>query len=394
MLANLHLHDAKTVAKRFQTGISLHSHTCHSKETLDFVYRYAKESSLLDWAIRRGERQFEQRRGGRKLDFGKAWWTPPVAPRDAWDLEATQIREYGLNPIVSITDHDTIAANLSLTEMPGFENTPLSVEWTVPYRGTFFHLGIHNLPKANAIQYMMEFASFTANPVESMIGELLSAIASLPGTLVIFNHPCWDEKGIGGDTHHRAVLDFIAAYRNHLHAVELNGLRPWKENRQVLELSESTEMPLISGGDRHGMEPNTILNFTKAANFSEFADEVRDGYSEVVLMPSYGHAFRLRILRDLQDILSDRPAHGLGWVRWEQRVFWEDHLGVVRCFADIFGATNPIPVQIFTRVVGALRNPLFNGLVNHFWGQDDQVGLEAITDNVSVVPAPEQARAA
>ncbi len=392
MQANLHLHHAKSVAKRFRTGISLHSHTCYSKETLGFVYRYAKDSGLLNWAIRRGERQFEARKG-RKLDFAKAWWTPPVAPRDAWELEASQIREYGLDPIVSITDHDTITANLSLTEMPGFEDTAISLEWTVPYRGTFFHLGIHNLPKDRAAAWMQDLAACTANPLESTIGALLAELASLPGTLNIFNHPCWDEKNIGGSTHQNAVLDFIAAYGKWLHAVELNGLRPWKENRDVLALSRETGIPLISGGDRHGMEPNTVLNFTNAKSFSEFAAEVRDGHSEVALLPTYGHAFRLRILRDLQDILSDRPSHGMGWTRWEQRVFWENHLGEVQSLAQIFPEKTPIPVQVFVSAVAALRKPVFSGLVNHLWGQDDQVGLEPASVAMPVAAA-EAARAA
>ncbi len=35
------------------------------------------------------------------------------------------------------------------------------------------------------------------------------------------------------------------------------------------------ETPVISGGDRHGCEPNGVINLTAARTFSEFAQEVR-----------------------------------------------------------------------------------------------------------------------
>lgn len=372
MPANLHFREAQHTAKGFKTGVSLHSHTCHSKETLDFVYRYARESGLLNWAIRRGERQYEKRKGA-QLDFGKAYWTPPMAPKEAWELEASQIRNYGLQPIVSITDHDNVDAPLSLNGMPGFCEVPVSLEWTVPYRGTFFHLGLHNLPANEVGRYMAELKAFTQTPVERTLDNLLPAIARNPGTLVVFNHPCWDEKCIGEKLHRFAATQFMAAYGEYVHAVELNGLRPWKENRNVLDFSKEVDKPLISGGDRHGLEPNTILNFTNAVNFEEFVAEVRAGYSEVVLMPSYGHAFRLRLLRDLQDILSHLPEHGLGWQRWDQRVFFECKDKEVRSLATLFGDNVPMPVQVFTKVVLGLKHPRYGSLVEAMWGQDDVV---------------------
>ena len=379
MSATLHFHDAKNVAQRFRTGVSLHSHTCYSKETLGFVYRYARDCGVLDWAIRRGTRQYRERKGG-ELDLCKAYWTPPVAPVEAAELEAAQIRGYDLHPIVSLTDHDTIGAPLSLRALPNFQSFPLSVEWTVPYRGTFFHLGIHNLPAASATQFMAEFAAFSASPVESRLDDLLPAIAEWPEALVVLNHPCWDEKGFGKPLHRTAAMDFVGAYGEWLHAVELNGLRPWNENREVVEFSRNLGKPLISGGDRHGLEPNAILNFTNAESFAEFASEVRAGYSEVVLMPSYGHAFRLRLVRDLQDLLSHLPGHGLGWHRWDERVFYEFKNGEVRSFADIFGARTPFPVNFFVNTVLRMRNPIYKGLLERIWGQDDAIDLPEIDD--------------
>lgn len=66
---------------------------------------------------------------------------------------------------------------------------------------------------------------------------------------------------------------------------EINGLRPWRENRAVIAFAEAAAKPVISGGDRHGLEPNANLNLTNAANFAEFADEVRTGWSDILIMP-------------------------------------------------------------------------------------------------------------
>ena len=44
-------------AKGFATGVSLHSHTNQSKETLDFICELSKEWSFLQPVIRWGERR-------------------------------------------------------------------------------------------------------------------------------------------------------------------------------------------------------------------------------------------------------------------------------------------------------------------------------------------------
>jgi len=56
--SNIHLQwkDA-AVINRFRTGVSLHSHTLHSRESLDFIYRAAAQAPLLSAAIRHGERR-------------------------------------------------------------------------------------------------------------------------------------------------------------------------------------------------------------------------------------------------------------------------------------------------------------------------------------------------
>ena len=52
------IHVRLSGAPRFRTGVSLHSHTLHSRESLNFIYHAARHSALLRWVLRRGERRY------------------------------------------------------------------------------------------------------------------------------------------------------------------------------------------------------------------------------------------------------------------------------------------------------------------------------------------------
>jgi hypothetical protein len=80
---------------RFKTGVSRHSHTLHSRELLKCVYRAAQYSRVLRWAIRRFEAGFRASFGA-PLDLARGWWTPPLAPLDAYNVESDQVRSLGL----------------------------------------------------------------------------------------------------------------------------------------------------------------------------------------------------------------------------------------------------------------------------------------------------------
>ena len=82
--------------------------------------------------------------------------------------------------------------------------------------------------------------------------------------LVVFNHPMWDLYLIGKEKHQFLVNEFLQKNGAYLHALELNGLRNWDENRAVRRLAEKWNMLLIAGGDRHGVEPNANINLTNA----------------------------------------------------------------------------------------------------------------------------------
>ena len=146
MQPNIHLEKNGFAAERFRMGVSLHSHTLHSHEPLAPIYRYARKIGPVRMALERCLRQFSRANGGRPLDLSRAYWTPPLAPHDAWQLEHDHIRErFGLGALVSLTDHDSIEAPMTLRVLDCFRELPVSVEWTVPYREKFFHLGVHNI---------------------------------------------------------------------------------------------------------------------------------------------------------------------------------------------------------------------------------------------------------
>jgi hypothetical protein len=103
MSSTIHLQwkDAAS-ASRFRTGVSLHSHTLYSRESLDFIYHAATRAPILSAAIRRGESVYRKIHG-EPLDLARGWWTPPLGPHDAWSLEKSQIEALDRNAIV--VDH-------------------------------------------------------------------------------------------------------------------------------------------------------------------------------------------------------------------------------------------------------------------------------------------------
>ena len=147
-------------------------------------------------------------------------------------------------------------------------------------------------------------------------------------------------------------MEFLRSFGPCLHALELNGLRPWSENREVIELGAAVQKPLISGGDRHAVEPNALLNLTNAATFDEFAEEVREGWSSVFVLRHYREQYTLRILHNMIDVLRTYERHANGWRLWSDRVFYLCHDGQTRSLTELFGERPPAAVALF---VGAMK---------------------------------------
>ena len=74
-------------AEGFKAGVSLHSHTNQSKETLDFIAELSTEWGLLQPVLRWLERRSIEYTGIRP-DYARSYWTPPLTPKLAFDPQA------------------------------------------------------------------------------------------------------------------------------------------------------------------------------------------------------------------------------------------------------------------------------------------------------------------
>jgi hypothetical protein len=356
-------------AEGFKSGVSLHSHTNQSKETLDFIAEMSGDLPFLQPIMRWAEEK-SYRKTGIRPQYAKSYWTPPLTPALAFDLEEKQIENsLQLPGMVSISDHDDINAPLLLRSLPSARHIPVSLEWTVPFGPTAFHLGIHNLPSAAGVAWQERMAEFTALPAETRDPKLLTAMLAeldeLPGVLTIFNHPLWDLYRVGADRHGCSVNEFLAVNGQYIHALELNGLRTWKENSAVAVLAGKWNQIVISGGDRHGIEPNANVNLTHATTFTEFVQEVRrERKSHTLFMPQYREPWKHRILRGTLDAIRDYPHFPEGMRTWDERVYHPDANGVIRPLSTLWKDDRvPDVVTIAMNIVRTMGSrPVSRGL--------------------------------
>lgn len=307
----------------FRAAASLHCHTSFSKELLTFIPHYASMIPVVSRFFRTEMDRYLTIHE-RTIDFGKAHWTPPVSPRQVLEVERLQIESrLGLPAFVSITDHDDIEASLRLQVIDSGRRIPISLEWTVPYGDGFFHLGVHNLPQDSATEIYRLLMKYTEQDVDAMsLRDLFVLLNETPEIMVVLNHPLWDIEFIGEKEHRACLCALLAEHGEWIHALEINGFRSWSENHAVLKLAEDCGFPVVTGGDRHGCQANTMVNLTRANSFADFVAEVReDQHSEVLLMPEYRNSLVARTIQVAADVLRDYPNHPLGQERWNDRVF-------------------------------------------------------------------------
>lgn len=324
---NLHIlsksKDLRGIAK---TGVSLHCHTEQSKEMLEFLPHYADKLPVISYFWKKERKKYIEREG-KDIDFSSGFWSPPMTANEVYEIEKSQINDSGLDAIVSLTDHDSIDANLTVNEKTENRAAPISLEWTVPFEYGFFHLGIHNLPKDRAVELTKTLLDYTfdeASQNEERLTELFAMLNDNPEILVVFNHPIWDIELVGKERHEHLLRSFLRIHGKWIHALEVNGFRSWSENKQVIELAESLGYPLVTGGDRHGCKPNTVINLTNSKSFAEFVEEVRvDKHSEVVLMPEYCFPLHSRQLQSFSEILKHYPQFPEGRKLWFDRVHFD-----------------------------------------------------------------------
>jgi hypothetical protein len=368
--------DAKA-ASAFKTGVSLHSHTNQSHETLDFVASFGNQFPVVRPLLARLERRAEEIHGIR-IDYARSYWTPPMTPKLAFDLESRQIEKLGLQSMVSITDHDNIRAPMLLRTVPSARQIPVSVEWSAPYGGVqSFHLGVHNLPSGRALAWMTVLSEFTANPNDARLTEILKELHCEPNVLVIFNHPMWDLYMVGKEKHQFLVNEFLQKNGAFLHALELNGLRNWDENREVRRLAEKWNMVLISGGDRHGVEPNANINLTNATSFTEFVHEIRQQRrSNVLFMPQYAEPWKHRLLQSTLDAVKNYPEFPQGSRNWDERAYHPGVDGVIRPLSELWPKKSaPMMLRGVIALVQLMgQGPVAGGL-RMAWSESHQLRL-------------------
>ena len=357
-LTRISLLQAKPAHKRgYRTAVSLHCHTHYSKEHLDFVPRYASQIPIVSSFFSRETDRY-YRLSGKTMDFAEWYWTPPVTVQSVIESETQRIeRKLGLKPLISLTDHNEIGTANAFQRQGRRPETPISLEWTVPMDGGSLHLGIHNLPTALSGEIARALSIYSRQPREGRFIELLAWLNEYPETLVVLNHPLSDMMGVGAGYHKGLVVGFLNRYGKRIHALEINGYRPWRENRATINLAERYGLPVVSGGDRHGCAPNAVLNLTNGRVFSEFVYEVRkDRISEVLVMPDYWKDLVMRKIESLADFFryyADRPH---GQRRWTDRVFIQLEDGVVKPLSNYWDHTVPMWVKSVMWLVGLVES--------------------------------------
>jgi hypothetical protein len=180
---------------------------------------------------------------------------------------------------------------------------------------------------------------------------------------------------VGPDQHRDSLAIFLQKYGHLLHGLELNGLRSRSENEEVLKLGKAADLPVVSGGDRHGCEPNAVLNLTSATTFADFVDEIRlERRSHVVLMPQYFEPLRHRLLEGAWHALSDAPGE-FGRAHWMTRVFIPGTEGSPRPLSDFMGTRFQRVVEAFRWIMEFLVSPQMRPAVRLTFLGNEEGGL-------------------
>ena len=341
-------HDGRPACQNgYTTAVSLHCHTNHSKEHLHCIPSYASRIPVLSSVFTRETHRYK-RLTGQAIDFAAWYWTPPPPPQAVIDSEAGRIEsQLGLRSLVSLSDHDDISA-LGAVDVSGRDTVfPISLEWTVPVNGAELHLGVHNLPPERSVDIANDLVAYTSQPKTRSLPDLLAGLSDSPDTLLVVNHPLSNSDGMGAARIRRVATEFLDRHGEYVHALEINGYRPWSENRMVMRLAERFGKPVVSGGDRHGTAPNAIVNVTGAESFSGFVDELRrDKMSTVMVMPEYQEEdVIMRKLAVLTDFFRYYPGYPPGLRRWTDRVFIKLDDGVIRPLSKCWDHTTPAWVK-------------------------------------------------
>ena len=336
--------DWKTADRsRWHTGVALHGHTWYSHESLGFLPDAARHLYTLPMLLKWAEKRYRRKWHG-EIDYEQGYWTSPVSPDAARALESRQIEEAGFAPLVSLTDHNEIGGCLDI----------ISLEWSAPFSGATFHIGVHNMPRTEAPRLMEMLLHATTHPDDTKtVPEALAALSAFPETLVVVNHPFVNEGRIGRSMHASLVRSFIARHQPFVHALEVNALQPWHVNRRAVAIAEESGLPLVAGGDRHAFDPSGAINLAAADTMGGFVRMIREEKrNDILFMPQYHRSLMMRYARSVEAIMADYPALG-DRAHWYDRTFLVCPDGATRSLAQMTGGRRSPVIRRVNMLLGA-----------------------------------------
>ena len=137
-------------------------------------------------------------------------------------------------------------------------------------------------------------------------------------------------------------------------------------------------MLLISGGDRHGVEPNANINLTNATSAlpNSCTKSAANARSNVLFMPQYAEPWKHRLLQSTLDAIRDYPDFPQGSRSWDERVLpsgrERSHPAAVRTVAQGISTTVHARHNGLVQMMG--NGPVSGGL-RMAWNDSQQIRL-------------------
>ena len=269
-------------AREFNCAVSPHNHSCHSIESMGFLNQVVKLRFMRPF---RGLLQSAFGLAGvADLNYAEISYRSPLTVEDVFLTESASAAALGFQGVhLGITDHDEVAGSIELLRAHPEEaqRNPLGEEISIYFDDYLFHLGVIGMP---VVEIEQLHAGLQRSARERRLDDLFEMLRA-SSSLVVFNHPLvpWG-KNPGRRIPAEALLD---RYGWAIHALEYNGMRSREENDRVLELARHAGKPVVGGGDSHLLLASSVLSLTQAATFQEFAQEVKEGRTVSLLLPTY-----------------------------------------------------------------------------------------------------------
>jgi hypothetical protein len=133
---------------------------------------------------------------------------------------------------------------------------------------------------------------------------------------------------------------------------------------------------VISGGDRHCLEPNANVNLTNARCFRDFVSEVRrEGVSRVLFLPQYRESIASRYIEFIWQAVRNYPDMP-GRERWVDRIYFHPfgRLEETLPLSAHWPSGGPAPLRGAIAALGFLAAPRMRGALRMAFGLEGEVG--------------------